>query len=100
MRCARCLSTVTDGFYRRTDLTAAFKLAVQSDAMSAFGGIVAFNREVDAVLAECIRDFRSPTDGETKMFFEIVIAPSYTPQAIHAKSILRLRVCTCRDWQC
>ena len=81
MSCAHCLTAVTECICRRTDLKEAFKLAVQSDAMSAFGGIVAFNREVDEELAECIRDFRSPTDGETKMFFEIVIAPSYTPEA-------------------
>ena len=25
---------------------------------------------------------RSPTDGETRMFYEIVIAPSYTPEGL------------------
>ncbi len=32
-------------------------------------------RPVDADLAREIREFRSPTDGETRMFYEIVIAP-------------------------
>ena len=36
------------------------------------------SREVDEELAAEIREFRSPTDGETRMFYEIVIAPSYT----------------------
>jgi hypothetical protein len=37
---------------------------------------------VDAALAREIREFRSPTDGETRMFYEIVIAPSYTPEGL------------------
>lgn len=58
----------------------AYKRAIDGDPLSAFGGIVAFNRPVDDELATCIRDFCSPVDGTTKMFFEIVIAPSYTPK--------------------
>lgn len=37
---------------------------------------------MDADLAREIREFRSPTDGETRMFYEIVIAPSYTPDGL------------------
>lgn len=37
-----------------------------------------YRREVDEELAAEIREFRSPTDGETRMFYEIVIAPSYS----------------------
>ena len=37
------------------------------------------SRPVDEELADEIRQFRSPTDGETRMFYEIVIAPGYTP---------------------
>lgn len=33
-------------------------------------------------LAREIREFRSPTDGETRMFYEIVVAPSYTPKGL------------------
>lgn len=33
-------------------------------------------------LAKEIREFRSPTDGETRMFYEIVVAPSYTEQGL------------------
>lgn len=39
-------------------------------------------RPVDAKLAAEIREFRSPTDGETRMFYEIVIAPGYTPDGL------------------
>jgi AICARFT/IMPCHase bienzyme len=40
--------------------------------------LVCGRREVDEELAAEIREFRSPTDGETRMFYEIVIAPGYT----------------------
>lgn len=64
------------------DLLEAYRLAVIADPISAFGGIVAFNRTVDADLAREIREFRSPTDGETRMFYEIVVAPSYTEEGL------------------
>ena len=64
------------------DLRAAYRAAVKADPTSAFGGIVAFNREVDEELAAEIREFRSPSDGETRMFYEIVVAPSYSPAGL------------------
>lgn len=70
------------GIASRDDLKEAYRLGVEADPISAFGGIVAFNREVDADLARKIREFRSPTDGETRMFYEIVIAPSYTAEGL------------------
>ena len=70
------------GVASREDLLEAYRLAVIADPISAFGGIVAFNRPVDAALAREIREFRSPTDGETRMFYEIVIAPGYTPEGL------------------
>ena len=57
-------------------------MAVRADPISAFGGIVAFNCTVDADMAREIREFRSPTDDETRMFYEIVITPSYTPEGL------------------
>ena len=66
----------------RGDLREAYRLAVEADPISAFGGIVAFNRPVDETLAAEIREFRSPTDGETRMFYEIVVAPGYTPEGL------------------
>ncbi|CAN6834729.1 hypothetical protein Bca4012_033928 [Brassica carinata] len=38
-------------------------------------------RAAAKVLARELREFRSPTDGETRMFYEIVVAPKYTPKA-------------------
>jgi phosphoribosylaminoimidazolecarboxamide formyltransferase/IMP cyclohydrolase len=70
------------GVATRDDLLEAYRLAVRADATSAFGGIVAFNRVVDEALAREIREFRSPNDGETRMFYEIVIAPGYTPEGL------------------
>ncbi|XP_049361611.1 uncharacterized protein LOC125826347 [Solanum verrucosum] len=66
------------GVASRNDIIEAYRLAVKADPVSAFGGIVAFNVEVDEALAKDIREFRSPTDGETRMFYEIVVAPKYT----------------------
>lgn len=70
------------GIATRGDLLEAYRLAVRADPISAFGGIVAFNRVVDADLAREIREFRSPTDDETRMFYEIVVAPGYTPEGL------------------
>ena len=39
-------------------------------------------RTVDEGLASEIREFRSPTDSETRMFYEIVIAPGYTLEGL------------------
>ena len=70
------------GAATREDMLEAYRLAVRGDATSAFGGIVAFNRPVDEALARELREFRSPNDGETRMFYEIVVAPSYTPEGL------------------
>ena len=70
------------GVATRGDLLEAYRLAVRADPVSAFGGIVAFNQVVDEELAKEIREFRSPTDNETRMFYEIVIAPGYTEKGL------------------
>ena len=64
------------------DLLEAYRCAVRADPISAFGGIVAFNTTIDEDIAREIREFRSPTDGETRMFYEIVIAPGYTEKGL------------------
>ncbi|GHS96561.1 bifunctional phosphoribosylaminoimidazolecarboxamide formyltransferase/inosine monophosphate cyclohydrolase [Synergistales bacterium] len=64
-------------------LQEAFWKAFESDSVSAFGGIIAVNRPVTAELAI----------GMSDIFFEVVIAPEYTPQALEvfsAKKNLRL----------
>lgn len=70
------------GVASRDDIIEAYKLSVKADPVSAFGGIVAFNIEVDEDLAKAIREFRSPTDGETRMFYEIVVAPKYSKKGL------------------
>ncbi|KAF7146357.1 hypothetical protein RHSIM_Rhsim04G0089900 [Rhododendron simsii] len=70
------------GVASRDDIIEAYKLSVKADPVSAFGGIVAFNIEVDEDLAKEIREFRSPTDGETRMFYEIVVAPKYSKKGL------------------
>ncbi|MFO7925461.1 MAG: bifunctional phosphoribosylaminoimidazolecarboxamide formyltransferase/IMP cyclohydrolase [Halobacteriota archaeon] len=54
------------------DLASAYESALATDPMSAFGGIVALNRECDAVTAEAITD----------SFKEVVVAPGYTEAAL------------------
>ncbi|KAJ6802145.1 uncharacterized protein M6B38_193770 [Iris pallida] len=70
------------GVASRQDILEAYRLAVKADPVSAFGGIVAFNTIIDEDLAKEIREFRSPTDGETRMFYEIVVAPKYTEKGL------------------
>jgi len=70
------------GVATKDDLLEAYRLAVRADATSAFGGIVAFNRVIDEALARELREFRNPNDGETRMFYEIVVAPGYTPEGL------------------
>ncbi|ELZ11385.1 phosphoribosylglycinamide formyltransferase [Natrinema thermotolerans DSM 11552] len=53
-------------------LSDAYEKALATDPMSAFGGIVALNRECDAATAEQIID----------SFKEVVVAPGYTDDAL------------------
>ncbi|MFC7323982.1 phosphoribosylglycinamide formyltransferase [Halorubrum rutilum] len=54
------------------DLADAYDRALRTDAKSAFGGIVALNRECDADTADAIVD----------SFKEVVVAPGYTDSAL------------------
>ncbi|MEO5323788.1 bifunctional phosphoribosylaminoimidazolecarboxamide formyltransferase/IMP cyclohydrolase [Mesorhizobium sp. CC13] len=66
-------------------LKAAYEKALACDPVSAFGGIVALNRILDAEAAEEI----------VKIFTEVIIAPGATPEAqaiVAAKKNLRLLV--------
>ena len=53
-------------------------LAWDGDPLSAFGGIIAFNKPVDADTASAIMD------PKAKRFVECVIAPDYEPHALDA----------------
>lgn len=55
-----------------TDAVSAWEKALQADSVSAFGGVIAFNTEVDIHVAERVN----------KIFFEIIMAPGYTQEAL------------------
>ncbi|HIF9109871.1 TPA: bifunctional phosphoribosylaminoimidazolecarboxamide formyltransferase/IMP cyclohydrolase [Photobacterium damselae] len=54
------------------NLLDAYNRAYQTDPTSAFGGIIAFNRELDAATAQAIVE---------RQFVEVIIAPSVSAQA-------------------
>ncbi|MBI4568892.1 MAG: bifunctional phosphoribosylaminoimidazolecarboxamide formyltransferase/IMP cyclohydrolase [Planctomycetes bacterium] len=56
------------------DPAEAFERALAGDPLSAYGGVVGTNRPVEASLAEAVT-------GEGK-FFEVMVAPDYSPDAI------------------
>jgi phosphoribosylaminoimidazolecarboxamide formyltransferase/IMP cyclohydrolase len=69
------------------DITTAYELAFITDPESAFGGIIAFNRELDAKTAAAICE---------KQFVEVIIAPSIAEEAkvvVSAKKNVRLLEC-------
>lgn len=69
------------------DILSAYNLAFQTDPTSAFGGIIAFNRELDGKTAQAIVD---------RQFVEVIIAPKVTQEAsdiIAAKPNVRLLAC-------
>ena len=68
-------------------LLAAYDLAFQTDPTSAFGGIIAFNRELDAETAKAIIE---------RQFVEVIIAPSVAEDAkavVAQKTNVRLLAC-------
>jgi phosphoribosylaminoimidazolecarboxamide formyltransferase / IMP cyclohydrolase len=54
------------------DLAEAFRLALEGDSVSAYGGIIGVNRIVDEPTARAIRPG----------FFEAIVAPGYAPEAL------------------
>ena len=54
-----------------SDPLAAYRAAFACDPLSAFGGVIAFNREVDAPLATALMD----------QFVEVLAAPGYSNEA-------------------
>ena len=60
------------GLASHEDIAEAYKRAFSGDDVAAFGGIVAANRPVTLAMAEAMRP----------VFYEIVIAPGYEPEAL------------------
>jgi len=72
------------GVAEAADNAAAYELAYGTDPTSAFGGIIAFNRTLDAATAKTILD---------RQFVEVLIAPDYEPGALdYAKKKANVRV--------
>ncbi|MEM7433910.1 MAG: bifunctional phosphoribosylaminoimidazolecarboxamide formyltransferase/IMP cyclohydrolase [Myxococcota bacterium] len=77
------------GVARAQTLESAYRIAREADAQSAFGGIVALNREVDPATAEAI--------AET--FIECVIAPSFAPASLERlRKKKNLRILATGEW--
>jgi phosphoribosylaminoimidazolecarboxamide formyltransferase/IMP cyclohydrolase len=72
------------------DLVAAYQRALSGDPISAFGGIVACNRPIDAELARAMRASVSPSSGQ-RMLYEIIVAPGFSEEAM--TSLTRWRNC-------
>ncbi|AZL85915.1 bifunctional phosphoribosylaminoimidazolecarboxamide formyltransferase/IMP cyclohydrolase PurH [Aliivibrio salmonicida] len=72
------------------DVLEAYHRAYQTDPTSAFGGIIAFNRELDAATATAITE---------RQFVEVIIAPSVSAEAIEIIAAKKnLRLLECGEW--
>lgn len=70
------------GVASRPGLKEAWEAALACDPLSAFGGVVIVNREVDEIAAAEM----------DKIFLEVVIAPSFTPGAVKILSSKKNRI--------
>ena len=72
------------------DIGKAYDLAFATDPESAFGGIIAFNRELDATTAAAICE---------RQFVEVIIAPSVSTEAAEAVAGKKnVRLLACGEW--
>ena len=72
------------------DIGTAYDLAFATDPESAFGGIIAFNRELDAKTAEAICE---------KQFIEVIIAPAVSADALAVVAAKKnVRLLECGSW--
>lgn len=70
------------GVASRATLFEAWKDALAGDPVSAFGGVLICNRELDAATAEEVN----------KIFFEVILAPSYTEDALKVLECKKNRI--------
>ncbi len=70
------------GVATRETLVEAWAAALECDPVSAFGGVLVANRPVDKATAEEIN----------KLFFEVIIAPGYAPDALEALKSKKNRI--------
>ncbi|HCG6123047.1 bifunctional phosphoribosylaminoimidazolecarboxamide formyltransferase/IMP cyclohydrolase [Vibrio parahaemolyticus] len=72
------------------DILEAYNRAYQTDPTSAFGGIIAFNQELDAETASAIVE---------RQFVEVIIAPSVSAEAIEVVAAKKnVRLLECGKW--
>ncbi|WP_319553323.1 bifunctional phosphoribosylaminoimidazolecarboxamide formyltransferase/IMP cyclohydrolase [uncultured Vibrio sp.] len=72
------------------DILEAYNRAYQTDPTSAFGGIIAFNKELDAETATAIVE---------RQFVEVIIAPSVSAEAIEVVAAKKnVRLLECGEW--
>jgi len=72
------------------DIGQAYDLAFATDPESAFGGIIAFNRELDAATAAAIVE---------RQFVEVIIAPGVSDDAVAAVAEKKnVRLLVCGEW--
>ncbi|PQJ37655.1 bifunctional phosphoribosylaminoimidazolecarboxamide formyltransferase/IMP cyclohydrolase [Vibrio campbellii] len=72
------------------DILEAYNRAYQTDPTSAFGGIIAFNQELDAETATAIVE---------RQFVEVIIAPSVSAEAIEVVAEKKnVRLLECGEW--
>jgi phosphoribosylaminoimidazolecarboxamide formyltransferase / IMP cyclohydrolase len=60
------------GCAEQQDLLAAYRKALEADPISAFGGVLAFNRELNGEAAREV----------SKLFVEAIAAPAFSPEAL------------------
>jgi phosphoribosylaminoimidazolecarboxamide formyltransferase/IMP cyclohydrolase len=79
------------GVSSRDNILDAYDAAYSTDPESAFGGIIAFNRELDAETAKTIVD---------RQFVEVIIAPSVSGEAIDEVAKKKnVRLLECGQWE-
>ena len=79
------------GVSSRDNILEAYDAAYSTDPESAFGGIIAFNRELDAETARTIVD---------RQFVEVIIAPSVSGEAIDEVAKKKnVRLLECGQWE-
>lgn len=72
------------------DILEAYNRAYQTDPTSAFGGIIAFNKELDAETATAIVE---------RQFVEVIIAPKVSAAAIEVVAAKKnVRLLECGEW--
>jgi len=70
------------GLATRINLLQAWADALAGDPISAFGGVIVANRPIDDATA----------DAMNKLFFEVVLAPSFSDQALHTLKSKKNRI--------